>query len=123
MIDRIALTRRTAILFTLLLGACWALPLPALAASVIGSGAAVTVGTTATALDDPSIDDARYGRSLLACVPEDAAGPIYVGSAAVTVAGGIPVPPGACYSVQLAAKARVYAVAETPTEVRVQEAY
>lgn len=100
-----------------------ALPAPVLAASVIGKGAAVTVGTTATVLDDPSIDDARYGRSLLACVPEAAAAPVYVGSAAVTVEGGLPVPPGSCFSVRLAAKTQLYAIASSPVEVRVQESY
>jgi len=99
------------------------LPREASAASVIGTGAAVTVGTTATVLDDPSIDDQRYGRTLLLCVPEAAAGPIYVGSAQVTTSGGMPVHPGQCYSIQLARGTRLYAIAASAVQVRVQEAY
>src|SRR5690606_4800743 len=99
------------------------LPREASAASVIGTGAAVTVGTTATVLDDPSIDDQRYHRTLLVCVPEAAAGPIYVGSAHVTTSGGMPVHPGQCYAIQLARGTRLYAIAASPVQVRVQEAY
>lgn len=99
------------------------LPTAASAASVVGAGATVTVGTTATALDDPSIDDQRYGRTVLVCVPEAAPGPIYVGSAEVTVSGGMPVQPGQCYSIQLARGTRLYAIAESAVQVRVQEAY
>src|SRR5690606_15265505 len=99
------------------------LPREASAASVIGTGAAVTVGTTATVPDAPSIAGQRYGRRLLVCRPEAAAGAIYVGSAQVTSSGGMPVPPGQCYSIQLARGTRLYAIAESAVQVRVQEAY
>src|SRR5690606_41892841 len=99
------------------------LPREASAASVIGTGAAVTVGTTATVLDDPSIDDQRYHRTLLVCVPEAAAGPIYVGSAQVTTSGGMPVHPGQCYSSQHARGARLYAMSDSTVQETGQDAY
>lgn len=106
-----------------LLCVCLCLPIAAGAVSVIGKGAAVTVGDVATALDDPSVDDELYTRRLLVCVPATAPGPIYVGPASVTLGSGMPVEPENCFAILLSPKTKLYAIASAPVEVRVQEYY
>ena len=76
--------------------ACALVALPIAAAARIvtwGRGTTVTCGTTATALDDTSIDDA-LDRYLTVVNPGDSAGTIYFGASNVTVANGTPLAPG-----------------------------
>lgn len=79
-------TRTRAILFTLLLIGV-VVTAPGQAAAKLGRGAEISVGTTAVQLRDTSVAQAAK-RQVLACVPEAAAGPVYVGAgAAVTYSG------------------------------------
>lgn len=113
------MTRAKALLFTLLLiGGLCALPGQALAR--VGKGASVTVGASATALQDESVPQTA-ARRILVCVPEDASGPVYVGGEGVTVAGGMPVGPGSCYAARLAPREILFGISEGSVAVKVQE--
>src|SRR5690606_381204 len=74
-------TRARAILFTILL--IGVVVAPGQAAAKLGKGAEISVGTTAVQLRDTSVAQVAK-RQVLACVPEAAAGPVYVGGLGVT---------------------------------------
>lgn len=102
-----------------------AIPALAFAAITQVATASVTVGTTATVLT-AGLNATKYARHTLVCVPEDAAGSVYVGAATVTTSTGIEVPPGQCYSTgeRLAAGVTLHGIVATGTvAVRVQESY
>lgn len=114
-----SMTRVRSILFTLV---CLALlVLPGQAVARVGRGAAVTVGTSATPLRDESVPQTAR-RAIAVCVPEAAAGPVYVGGAGATASTGMPVDPGRCYSVILDPGEVLYGIVESGSvAVRVQE--
>ena len=112
-------TRARAILFTILL--IGVVVAPGQAAAKLGKGAEISVGTTAVQLRDTSVAQVAK-RQVLACVPEAAAGPVYVGGLGVTTATGMPVDPGRCYSATLDPGEALYGIVQSGTvSVRVQE--
>src|SRR5690606_3841474 len=113
-----SMTRARALLFTLLLIGVASIPGQALAR--VGTGAEVTVGAEAVQIADTSVPQSVV-RKLLVCVPEAAAGPIYVGGEGVTTSAGMPVQPGSCYSTKLLANEKLYAISGGSIAVRVQE--
>lgn len=82
---------------------------------------AVTVATTATALDSATETDSWTGSS--ATVYNDSAVTVYIGGADVTVANGAPVAPGAYGpALDLQDEERLYGIVATGTaSVRVLE--
>lgn len=116
----ITTTRARAILFTILLIGV-VVTAPGQAAAKLGRGAEISVGTTAVQLRDTSVAQTAK-RQVLACVPEAAAGPVYVGGLGVTTATGMPVDPGRCYSATLDPGEALYGIVQSGTvSVRVQE--
>jgi len=111
------MTRARALLFISLLGLCL---VPGQASAKVGTGAEVTVGAEAVQIADTSVPQSVV-RKLLVCVPEAAAGPIYVGGEGVTTSAGMPVQPGSCYSTKLLANEKLYAISGGSIAVRVQE--
>lgn len=76
----------------------------------------VTVGTTATRIDDVTGDGSRDGSSLvIRCVAAD----IYLGGDGVTVGTGYLLPAGTPFGFDLAGTDALYAVAAAPQSVHV----
>lgn len=108
------------------------LPLSAAGVTLISKGAAVTVGTTATLMEDPSLATVQDGETMrrptglrthvMVYVPEGQT--IYCGGRGVTTATGMPVSDGERYSVPAAPEGTVWCVASAPVAgVRVQESF
>ena len=118
---------RTIFLFAALVAAL-ALVCPAPARAVeldpIGKvgGTAVTCATTATLADDTDVPDTEHRHVLICNLSGNAV--VYVKSSnTVTIANGIPIRPGDCWSSgrKVAGGTRMYCISSAPSEVRVSE--